>query len=61
MDGILFLDNVISDRYGRTSLLNLCLWKKIAGGKLETEFKSFSTTDKDKEKGKAESKVICKF
>jgi len=57
MDGYYYLDNVsVIDMEGQAA--ETCVCEKIAGGKLETEFKSFSTTDKDKEKSKAESKVF---
>jgi len=57
MDGYYYLDNVsVIDMEGQPA--ESCVCEKIAGGKLETEFKSFSTSEKDKESSKAESKVF---
>lgn len=57
MDGYYYLDNVsVFDMEGQPS--GTCLCEKIAGGALETEFKSFATSDKEKAENKPEVVII---
>ncbi len=57
MDGYYYVDNVsVIDMAGQPA--SSCVCEKIAGGSLETEFKSFSTSDKDKAQNKGELVII---
>lgn len=57
MDGYYYLDNVsVFDMEGQPA--SSCVCEKIAGGALETEFKSFSTSDKAKAENKPEVVII---
>lgn len=57
MDGYYYVDNVsVIDMAGQPA--SSCVCEKIAGGSLETEFKSFSTSDKDKAQNKGDLVII---
>ena len=57
MDGYYFLDNVsVFDMEGQPA--SACVCEKIAGGSLETEFKSFSTSEKDKASNKGDIIIL---
>lgn len=57
MNGYYYVDNIsVIDMEGQPA--SSCVCEKIAGGALETEFKSFSTSDKDKANNKGEVIIL---
>ncbi len=57
MNGYYYVDNVsVIDMEGQPA--SSCICEKIAGGALETEFKSFTTSDKDKANNKADVIIV---